>query len=206
MVLRVRVVSRWGVEPQAAPLLVAILTSLRGSACLYQGEELGLPEAEIAFEDLQDPFGIRFWPEYKGRDGCRTPMPWVSGAANAGFAPEGVKTWLPVPAEHQALAVDVQEAAADSVLQRISTFLNWRRQQADLLQGDCRFLDAPEPLLVMLRGKVCCVFNLSATPQVYTLPAGTALNPLSGSGFASKLEEGVLHLDGYGAFFGIDEG
>ncbi len=49
---------------------------LRGSVCLYQGEELGLPEAEIAFEDLQDPYGKRFWPEFKGRDGCRTPMVW----------------------------------------------------------------------------------------------------------------------------------
>ena len=54
--------------------------SLRGSVCLYQGEELGLTEADLAFEDLQDPYGIRFWPEFKGRDGCRTPMVWDSQA------------------------------------------------------------------------------------------------------------------------------
>ena len=58
----------------------ALLMSLRGSVCLYQGEELGLTEAELAFEDLQDPYGIRFWPEFKGRDGCRTPMVWEQAA------------------------------------------------------------------------------------------------------------------------------
>ncbi|MBO0613994.1 alpha-amylase family glycosyl hydrolase [Thiothrix fructosivorans] len=196
-----RVVSRWGLEPQAAPLLVAILTSLRGSACLYQGEELGLPEAEIAFEDLQDPFGIRFWPEYKGRDGCRTPMPWRDGA-NAGFSPEGVKTWLPVPAVHQALAVEVQEIAADSVLQRVSTFLHWRKQQPDLLSGDCQFLDAPEPLLVMLRGQVCCLFNLGSAVQTYVLPVAMVLNPLAANnGLGGRCEGNTVYLGGYGAWF-----
>jgi alpha-glucosidase len=59
---------------------------LRGSVCLYQGEELGLPEAEVAFEDLQDPYGIAFWPEFKGRDGARTPMVWEASNAGAGFS------------------------------------------------------------------------------------------------------------------------
>ena len=54
--------------------------SLRGSVCIYQGEELGFNEADIAFEDLQDPYGVRFWPEFKGRDGCRTPMVWDRSA------------------------------------------------------------------------------------------------------------------------------
>ena len=77
-----------------------MLMSLRGSACLYQGEELGLPQAEVPFERLQDPYGITFWPEYKGRDGCRTPMPWSdadhgglgtsrSGARRLGAAARG---------------------------------------------------------------------------------------------------------------------
>ena len=71
-----------------AKLLLAALLSFRGGACIYQGEELGLTEAEIAFEDLQDPFGIEFWPDFKGRDGCRTPMPWFSGLPNGGFTLE----------------------------------------------------------------------------------------------------------------------
>ena len=53
------------------------MLSLRGSVCLYQGEELGLTEAYVPFEELQDPYGKRFWPKFRGRDGCRTPMPWL---------------------------------------------------------------------------------------------------------------------------------
>ena len=84
-----RVATRWG-GPDPAPHLPAQLTamvcSLRGSVCVYQGEELGLPEADVPFEALQDPYGITFWPTFKGRDGCRTPMPWTAAAPNAGFS------------------------------------------------------------------------------------------------------------------------
>ncbi|MEO8410970.1 MAG: alpha-amylase family glycosyl hydrolase [Propionivibrio sp.] len=78
----VRVATRWGgsePSPQLLRLAAALQMSMRGTPCLYQGDELGLPEAVIAFEDLQDPFGITMWPEYTGRDGCRTPMPWSQG-------------------------------------------------------------------------------------------------------------------------------
>ena len=84
-----------------------LLMSLRGSICLYQGEELGLEEAELAFEDLRDPYGIRFWPAFKGRDGCRTPMVWEAAQPNAGFSTG--KPWLPVPEAHRRRAVDVEQ-------------------------------------------------------------------------------------------------
>ena len=81
----IRVVSRFGSSEHLAgddralaKVLLAALLTIRGGACVYQGEELGLTEAEIDFSDLQDPFGIEFWPDFKGRDGCRTPMPWSS--------------------------------------------------------------------------------------------------------------------------------
>ena len=66
---------------------------------MYQGEELGLGEASVAFEDLQDPYGITFWPNFKGRDGCRTPMPWENldnsqpNAHNAGFSEVHLLCW-----------------------------------------------------------------------------------------------------------------
>ena len=83
-----RVVTRWGGARPSRALaiqLLAMLCSLRGSVCLYQGEELGLPEAELPFHALRDPYGIAFWPNFKGRDGCRTPMPWdeMNTAASA---------------------------------------------------------------------------------------------------------------------------
>ncbi len=76
-----RAVTRWGGDdpPEGLRRLVPVLLgSLRGTVCLYQGEELGLEEAMLAFEQLKDPFGIAFWPTFAGRDGCRTPMPWES--------------------------------------------------------------------------------------------------------------------------------
>ena len=64
--------------------LNAVLACLRGNLFLYQGEELGLPETPIAYEDLQDPFGKNVWP-LPGRDGCRTPMPWTRKGKHGGF-------------------------------------------------------------------------------------------------------------------------
>jgi alpha-glucosidase len=75
-------------QVRIAKLALTLIASLRGSVCLYQGEELGLTEADLAFEDLVDPYGIRFWPSFKGRDGCRTPMVWESGLPYAGFSTE----------------------------------------------------------------------------------------------------------------------
>src|SRR5690606_5995006 len=84
-----RVVSRWPHEAPShvfARFALAFGLSLRGTFCLYQGEELGLPEAEVPFKLLQDPYGIAFYPEYKGRDGSRTPIPWLKNAHHAGFS------------------------------------------------------------------------------------------------------------------------
>lgn len=113
-----RVVSRWrwGAVSitRRAKFLLSLLLSLRGAVCLYQGEELGLTEAEIAFEDVQSPYGIRLWPEFRGRDGCRTPMPWQTAAHNGGFL--SAQPWLPVPLAHLARSVDVQLLDEASVL------------------------------------------------------------------------------------------
>ena len=85
-----RHVTRWkkhglGREP-LAKLAGALLLSLEGSVCLYQGDELGQTETELELHELTDPQGIRFWPEPIGRDGCRTPMVWDATRANAGFS------------------------------------------------------------------------------------------------------------------------
>jgi len=84
-----RVVSRWRDErdPDAvARLCMLLLIALRGNVFLYQGEELGLPQAEVPFERLQDPEAIANWPETQGRDGARTPMPWQAQARSGGLA------------------------------------------------------------------------------------------------------------------------
>jgi alpha-glucosidase len=160
-------------QPRVAKLAISLLSTLRGSICLYQGEELGLPEADLAFEDLRDPYGIRFWPAFKGRDGCRTPMPWEASRVHAGFT-TGEKSWLPVPYQHAALSVDKQEADEGSVLRHYRETLAFRRVHAALRDGDMTFLDTEEDVLAFTRTKgdemLLFVFNLSHGPVKVTLP------------------------------------
>jgi alpha-glucosidase len=200
-----RVMTRWGKgsdDPRLAKLLLAMSASLRGSLCIYQGEELGLTEADIPFEQLQDPYGIAFWPEFKGRDGCRTPMPWQAKAKHAGFST--AKPWLPVPREHAARAVDVQDEAKDSVLNFYRHFLGWRKTQAWVRHGDIRFVDAAEPLLVFVREhrgeRWLCAFNLGGEPMAYKL--GKPLRPavvVQGTGLTGgRIVEGELQLSAFG--------
>lgn len=172
----VRAVTRWGgaqATPAFARMVVALLCSLRGSICLYQGEELGLSEAEVAFEDLQDPYGITFWPTFKGRDGCRTPMPWTD-APSAGFT--SGKPWLPLGEAHRAHAVSVQQDDPLSVLSAVRAFLAWRKTRPALREGTITFYDTAEPVLMFRRehaGQVVLLaFNLSADPADLALPAG----------------------------------
>lgn len=202
----VRVMSRWAHEGEATPergrLLMSLLLSLRGSVCLYQGEELGLPEAELAFEDLVDPYGITFWPEFKGRDGCRTPMPWVRDGVHAGFSSQ--QPWLPLDERHRALAVDVQEADAASMLNSYRRFLAWRQEQPLLIDGDIQVRYHDDDLLVFERrlGEQAwlCLFNLGDRERRYDLPL--MVEPLEGvpSSTAEFLGSWV-HLPAHGFGF-----
>ncbi len=175
-----RVATRWGAgrpQPQFAKLVFALLTSLRGTAFVYQGEELGLPEAEVPRERLRDPDGVAFWPAYKGRDGARTPLPWRAEAPHAGFGPpQGGEHWLPVDPRHLPLAVDRQENDPGSMLRFVRAWLAWRRAQPALVKGDIAFLDAPLGVLAFTRrtrGQAAlCAFNLGETAQAIGLPAG----------------------------------
>ena len=202
-----RVASRWAAD-EADPtaylkVISALLMSLRGSVCIYQGEELGLTEADLKFEDLRDPYGIRFWPEFKGRDGCRTPMVWDAAAANGGFST--VKPWLPVPAKHLSQAVDTQQGDPASLLEHYRRFLAFRRQHPALVKGDIDFIESDGETLAFTRRegneRIACVFNLGSRPVEIDLGHG-ALQPLPGHGFSRQTGTGPILLGGYGAWFG----
>ena len=172
-----RAVSRWAsadYRKQAADLLILLLLSLRGNAFIYQGEELGLPQGEVAFEHLQDPEAIANWPRTLGRDGARTPMPWERHGAQVGFSES--EPWLPVDPAQQALAVNSQKDAA-STLNLTRALVQVRRTSPALRLGDIEFLDAPKEILAFRRKhgseQILCVFNL--TEQDVELPA--ALRP-----------------------------
>ncbi|MFA1628063.1 alpha-glucosidase [Rhizobium mongolense] len=165
-------------RPMIAKLAISVLAALRGSICLYQGEELGLAEAELAFEDLRDPYGIRFWPAFKGRDGCRTPMPWEAGKVHAGFT-SAEKSWLPVPYEQAALSVDTQEEDVNSVLTHYRQMLEFRKRHPALLDGDMEFIGTNQDLLAFTREKngekLLFVFNLTRKRAEFRLPVGMTL-------------------------------
>ncbi len=201
-----RVMTRWGggaASPGMSSMLSAMVCSLRGSVCIYQGEELGLPEAGLPFEALRDPFGLAFWPSFKGRDGCRTPMPWLD-TPDGGFTTG--TPWLPVPPEHLPLAVSRQEANPDSPLNALRRFLRWRRQQPPLCRGDIEFVELPEPLLAFTRTldsqSILAVFNLSDRPQAAALPALGPITPLETHGLsAGRVAGGRIELPGHGVLF-----
>ncbi|MFP4003499.1 MAG: alpha-amylase family glycosyl hydrolase, partial [Alphaproteobacteria bacterium] len=91
-----------GADPDLARLCLSLLLCLRGTVLLYQGEELGLDQAEIEDRELiRDPVGDLYFPFFKGRDGSRTPMPWQADAPNAGFSAS--TPWLPLAASHKAM-------------------------------------------------------------------------------------------------------
>ncbi len=186
-----------------AKLAISVLSTLRGSVCLYQGEELGLQEAELQFEDLRDPYGIRFWPAFKGRDGCRTPMVWDKAKKQAGFSTG--KPWLPVPADHQALAVDAQEKDKASVLWHYREALAFRKEHAALADGDMHFLATNEDVLAFTRSKgeerLLFLFNLRRGPQEFSLPDHLSVKQvLPLPGLHAHLKDGVVHLDALDGF------
>jgi len=200
-----RCISRWcppgGDLSAFAKLTNALLLCLRGNPILYQGEELGLPQAEVAFEDLQDPEAIANWPRTLGRDGARTPMPWSKDNTFAGFSEH--KPWLPVGAGHAERAAAVQEADAGSVLNFTRAALALRRGSAALQLGEISFPEAPAPLLAIRRERagqtVLCLFNLGS--DAATVPADLL------SGFTGNLASGTglsapAGLPGFGVWIG----
>ena len=160
-----RHVSRWatpGREDEVARCTAALLLALRGTPCLYQGEELGQTETDIEFHELTDPSGLALWPESKGRDGCRTPMVW-DATPHGGFT--GVDPWLPVKGPQAARSVAAQSGLAGSVLETYRSLLAFRRDRPELVAGDLVFEEAGEDVLAFIRhldrSRLRCVFNLS---------------------------------------------
>ncbi|MGY1700926.1 glycoside hydrolase family 13 protein [Geodermatophilus sp. SYSU D00766] len=159
----------------------ALLTlALPGGAYLYQGEELGLPEVEDLPEDvLQDPTWERSGHTARGRDGCRVPLPWSGDRPPFGFAPDGVRPWLPQPESWRSLTAQAQRADPSSTLSLYRDALRLRREL--LGEEPLTWLDLGEDVLAFDRGPALrCVVNLSARPV-----------PLAGLGRVLLASEGA---------------
>ncbi|MGE0224197.1 MAG: alpha-glucosidase family protein [Acetobacteraceae bacterium] len=206
-----RAVSRWNPrrgeaapDPAFARQLMALLLTLRGSVCLYQGEELGLTEADLAEHQLRDPFGIAYWPEFRGRDGSRTPMPWQAGVPHGGFT-AAEAAWLPLPDTHHAHAVDAHEADPDALLHSFRRFLAWRHRQPALVTGSLTPVLLPAPLVGFVREvegqRLIAVFNLSDQAVEADLSGHGQLAPMADSGFAAPCDSGRVSLPAHGVLF-----
>ena len=135
----------------------SLMLALPGSAYLYQGEELGLPEViDLPDDARQDPTWFRTHGERYGRDGCRVPLPWTAEGAAHGFNDTGA-SWLPQPAEWAAFARDVQQADPDSTLNLYTRLLELRARFS-LGHGDLEWLDGIRRGCRRLppRSAVCC--------------------------------------------------
>jgi alpha-glucosidase len=194
----IRTATRFGTD--ATKTMLALLASLRGTLLLYQGEELGLTEVELRRDQLKDPVGDLYFPLFRGRDGCRTPMPWDANAPNLGFSTG--TPWLPLAAEHKPLAVSEQEKDPASALAFTRKLLAGRRAHPALQTGSQTLLDTE--LLAFIREgggeRLICVFNLTDADGRMDLPGpATALD--LGTGTAT-LSGNSLTLGRYSAWIG----
>ncbi|MDQ3383200.1 MAG: glycoside hydrolase family 13 protein, partial [Actinomycetota bacterium] len=169
------------VQPNAALGLrraraaTTLMLAVPGSAYLYQGEELGLPDHTALPDDLrQDPTWERSGHTERGRDGCRVPMPWKAGRPSYGFGP-GARSWLPQPEIYGPLAADRQDGVAGSTLELYRQLLRTRRE-LDLGVGELRWLDGYGPDVVAFStgtregGAVTVLSNLG--PESVAIPEG----------------------------------
>jgi len=199
-----RVLTRWGgaQAPAAfAKALLFLLLSLRGTLFLYQGEELGLGEADVPYEYIVDPYGLNFFPEFKGRDGCRTPMPWSDTDPLAHFTDSD--PWLPIPNDHIANCVAAQEADPDSVLQFARKLLAWRKSHQSMLRGRIRFEYVAERQVSFLREgqDETLLIAVNLADEAVRIPwKGSPLEPLTEISAGFDHEGADIALAPFGTF------
>ena len=178
-------------DPRFARLLHGGAAGLRGSVCMYQGEELGLSEAELALRIC----AIRLASPTSGIPRPRRQPhadPWRADADHAGFTP--VKPWLPVPEDHRAASVAVQEQNARSALHAWRDLAAWRKAHPALQEGDLTPLDLPAPLLGFTR--VCAEESLVLVFNPSAHAARVSLKDHPGVTHRSTMPEFAALLDG----------
>jgi alpha-glucosidase len=172
---------------------------MRGAVFLYQGDELGLPDAHVPFERLKDPFAIASYAGGPGRDGARTPMPWTSAAPMGGFT-VAADAWLPMDPAHLPLAIERQESRDDTMLNFTRRLIACRKGSQALKTGAALPLTAPDNVLAYERvegnERVYCYFELGGQAAVVSCGEAGCGKPLLMEGGA-KIRDGGVELAPY---------
>jgi alpha-glucosidase len=195
-----------------AKMIAAFYLTLRGTAVMYYGEEIGMENNDPKSKDeVQDPIGKLGWPLEKGRDGERTPMQWTDGQ-NAGFSK--VKPWLPVPASAKSHNVASEMKDPNSVLSFYRQLLAMRHKEPALLEGKYIPLNQDDPNVLSYVRKykdeaVLVILNMSAKEQDFRLdlsPTGMVMPKLGVllTSFHKPIASagGSIKLEPYSAFLG----
>ena len=194
-----RALSRWCLPDKQevfARFKAMLLCALRGNVILYQGEELGLTQVEIPYDQLQDPEAIANWPLTLSRDGARTPQPWTAQSEAGGFTMG--TPWLPVGAANMDKAADRQEADQASLLNLTRQLLVLRRDHAALRAGSFDVLHANECSLAVRRrsGSQSVIGLFNFTGDAIAWPA---IGDVSGRILAAVNGADIGTLPPYGA-------
>ncbi|WP_082500705.1 glycoside hydrolase family 13 protein [Agreia sp. Leaf244] len=165
----------------------ALMLALPGSSYVYQGEELGLPEAiDLPDDARQDPTWFRTKGKRYGRDGCRVPIPWEAGKPSYGFGPT-TASWLPQPGDWDEFSRDSQNGVAGSTLELYKLALSLRAEH-ELGTGAIDWLPGyGDDVIAFSNGAITVISNIGSVPV--ELPVATVL-------LASEtVDEGVLPVD-----------
>ena len=149
---------------QKMKLIALLILTLRGTPCLYYGEEIGIQERRMKRSEIQDPVGKRYWPFMQGRDGARTPMQWNSDGGFSTFNP-----WNPYG--HTKTSVQDQKSDPDSLWNTYRNLIHIRKKERTLQTGDMSSLDVIyQEVLIYERyseGEHFWVFiNMSSTKRI----------------------------------------
>ncbi len=172
-----RAASRYcfGEDDRRAKVAAAMLLTLKGTPFLYYGEEIGMRNIPIRKRsDVKDPIGKTFWPFFKGRDGCRSPMQWTD-ELNAGFSK--AKPWLPVNNNFNERNVQNQENDPSSILNFIKRIIAIRKNEPALQHGDfIPLVSDPTHILAYIRelqsDQIIVILNFSSREVPFEIPGG----------------------------------
>lgn len=161
-----------GEDDARVKIIMAMLLTMRGTPFLYYGEEIGMRDISLRRSEIMDPPGKKYWPLYKGRDGCRSPMQW-DDSENAGFST--VKPWLPVHPNSMQRNVAAQQEDKNSLFHFTCKLIALRKENIALRRGGFIPLpDLPRDLMAYLRQSdeetILVALNFSAKKKSFRLP------------------------------------